>query len=178
MKSWPKVKLGRWSQFEHCSKSLVYPKGSHIIGPSLSNIKLDQVYSYQNLVLYILMCGPNISLCPCWALFILIYPLQYLTLFIIIYLYLVIFTFNCHDFTTCVIVTLHRYSSIETIIDIAFQIIGRYRKYRHKYSLHLYLVNDNFVCVGLVGCTVKTVSDTVSDTLPLYQIWKLSNNYL
>ena len=45
------------------------------------------------------------------------------------------------------------------MIDIAFQIIGRYIKCRHKYSLHLYLVIDNFVYVALVfdGCIVKTI---------------------
>ena len=48
--------------------------------------------------------------------------------------------------------------------DIAFQIIGGYRKCLHKYNLDINLVIDNLCYVA-------------SDTSPLYQIVKQSDRY-
>ena len=126
---------------------------------SWPKMKLGQVGVSHNLVVSTLKWPQYIILSILSIIYLYLPPPPYLNLFIIIYLYLVLFALNCHDFTTCAIVSLHRYYSIETMIDNAFQIIGRCRKCRHKYSLHIYLVIDNFVYVALVfyDCIVKAI---------------------
>ena len=99
-----------WSQFEHCSKSLIYPLGSHTCSlfaqfhmDSWPKVKLGRHY-VPLLGLSTLIWPPIYHFGPDFALF--IYIFQYLALFTYIYPhlplicpYLVIFTLNCPNLT-------------------------------------------------------------------------------
>ena len=127
-----------------------------IIGPK-SNAKLTKYEIRSSYCLIQFGFIPGVSSTLTWhqnTIFVYIYnclPIfttshLYFALFRLNYHYLIIFSLNCPDFTTCAIFTQNMYSSIKTIMygDIALQIIWGCRKCWHECSLGVYLVIDNF----------------------------------
>ena len=141
---------------------------------SWPKVKLGQVIICSNLPLF----GPKI---PFLSIFILTY--LYLPLFTYIWLnypYLGIFAPNCPDFTICAIFTLYFVHALfywDCTSVQNFRAIGPlFMEILHFKDLgDTSVISKCSLCVNLV---IDNLFYVVSDTSPLYKIWKQSDHYL
>ena len=107
----------------------------------------------------------KLLLAPIWFYLPLFDPkIKLLSIFSLTYLHLPLFTYIWPLFITIITLIWSYLPLIVLILPYAFQGIGGYRKGLHECSLGIYLDINNVLYVP-------------SDALPLYQIFKQSDNY-